>query len=208
MWRKEYNRFRKYYSDIVSLYQQKQSFQTFLEIFLSLTTIIAFTLLALRPTVLTISQLLTEIREKEGLVSQMDEKISALQQAQGILVQESVNLARLNTAIPDSPTPETYIRQAEGVAKANNVQILGLSAGEATFLGQTQEKRKSSEEALPGGAEGIAVSTSVSGDYPSLASFLSSLENLLRPIFVDNLSISSTEETIVLVIGGQIPFLR
>lgn len=208
MWRKEYNRFRKYYSNIVSLYQQKQSLQTFLEIFLSLTTIIIFTLLALRPTVLTISQLLKEIREKEGLVSQMDEKIQNLQEAQGLLSQESANLARLNSAIPDNPLPETYIRQTEGLAKTSNVQILGLSAGEVTLFGETQEKRKSSEETLPGGAEGVTVSTSVAGDYPSLASFLASLENLLRPILVDNLSISSTEETIVLVIGGRIPFLK
>ena len=209
MWRKEYSRYRKYFSDIVSLYQQKEQLRTYLEILLSLATIVVFVLLALRPTVLTISQLLREIREKEDLVAQMNKKIDNLQTAQNLAIQEAVAISLLTSAVPDSPTPETFIRQLEGIAKQRGVRVLGFSVGEAVLFGEEKKAtKKDSDEQFPGGGEGVMISVSIAGDYPTLNSFLSDLENLRRPFWFDSLSINQGEETIVLVVSGRAAFLK
>jgi len=209
MWRKEYSRYRKYFSDIVSVYQQKEQLRTYLEILLSLTTIVVFVLLALRPTFLTISQLLREIREKEDLVAQMDEKIANVQIAQNLASQEAVTISLLTTAVPDGPLPETFIRQLEGIAKQRGVQVLGFAAGEAVLSGEGKKATKrESEEELPAGAEGTTISVSITGDYLALSNFLSDLENLRRPFLIDSLSINQGEETIVLVASGRAAFQK
>jgi Tfp pilus assembly protein PilO len=64
---------------------------------------------------------------------------------------------------------------------------------------------------LPEGAKSLTFSISVNGDYPQLSRFLSELENLRRPIKIDNSGLSSaqTEEgsELVLLVSGRAPYL-
>jgi Tfp pilus assembly protein PilO len=210
-WKGQYVRYRELLLNIVALYRQRPDLKAFLEILLSLTTISFFGIFALKPTVLTIGQLITEVRGKEETIAKMDEKITNLNTAQNLFFQQSEKINLVKSAIPEAPDPQSFVRQIEGVASKNSVNVLGISLGEVTLVGKEKSKPSSEETPLPQGALGLSCSISVSGNYLNLLSFISDLENLRRPIKIDNLGITSSEtetgRVIIMIISGRTPYL-
>lgn len=214
-WRKEYARYRDFYLNIVSLYKKRQDLRIYLEVILSLTTVSVFIALALRPTVITISELYKEIENKEDIVTKLDEKIKNIGLAQETFTQEETKIALTKTSIPGTPVPESYVKQIEGLAIQNNLSLLGVSVGEVTLVGVAKKGSIQETEltSLPEGANGVTFSISVSGNYQQLFSFISGLETLRRPLKIDNLSIttSKTQEgtnRLVLLVSGRVPYLK
>ena len=64
-WKTDYARYRGYFQNAITAAQKKQDLKMFLEILLTLSTIIIFISLALRPTLITISELVRDIDSKE-----------------------------------------------------------------------------------------------------------------------------------------------
>lgn len=185
----------------------------FLEVILSITTIIVFSLFALKPTLLTIIALVKEVRGKEALVRSLDTKISNLEKAVEIYSEEQASLPVIQNAVPDSPSPDTLAEQIEGLVSKNAVSILGISVGEVVIVGEESVKKKSTEtKNLPLGASEMSVSISITGSYPNLNSMIKDVENLKLPVKIDILGInaSNTKEnqTIVAVISGRVPYLK
>ena len=212
-WRKDYLRYRSYFLNIVNLYKRRQDLKAFLELILTLTTISFFALFALKPTLLTIIELLREIEKKEETVDKMNTKIQNLQQAQTLYIQEGVRIKLLETAVPDKPAPDLFVRQIEGLATSYPVNLLGITIGEVTLLGEEKEKRAKDElQPLPEGSKGIAFSISITGSYQEMVNFLSALEDTRRPVIIDALNILSPqlEETqnLILVVTGRTPYLK
>lgn len=209
-WREQYGRYRKYLTNFVSLYKRRNDIKMFMELLLSLTSIALFSLFAIKPTFLTVAQLIRDIKAKNQTIDQLDQKIQSLSQAQSILVQNKSLIDLLNSAVPTSPNADFYLRQIEGVAKKDGVNVLGVSTGEAAIQGAPDTKTEDFTE----GAQGLGVSVSVTGNYESLQNFLADIENLLRPIQIDSTAVSSTSQEIetttkiVLVITGRIPYLK
>jgi hypothetical protein len=206
--------YRRYALIFLTFYKRRPDVQMFLEILLSLVAITAFIILALRPTFLTISQLIKDIRTKQEVVKRMEQKLKDLSAAQAVYSQESAGIALLETAIPLNPSPETYIRQIEGLANQNDVTILGIGIGETALVGENPKKTKKPKDyqPLPEGAGELAVTLNLSASYSALISFLEKLEKLRRPLPMDSVSldlISKGEgEQIVLSIVGRAPFLE
>lgn len=211
-WRKDYVQYRRYFFDILSLYKRRQDIRAFMEILLSIGTIILFIAFAVRPTVITISQLLTELKNKEDTIAQMDTKIRNLQTAQTLLSQNINQLILLDTAIPTSPTPEVELRQFEGLAKKNGATILSLSSGEVVVAGTSVEQKPGpGQKPMPTGAKSFTISGTFTGDYASLFGLLSDIENLRRPVLMDSVSLSSIQtqagKRVVLSISGRVPYI-
>lgn len=212
-WRKNYFRYKSYFLNIVNIYKQRKDLKMFLEVILSLITIAFFAIFALRPTLLTIAELVKDIEAKKQTVSKMDTKISNLQKAQDIMIQEEAKISLLRTAIPDKPSPEIFVRQIEGLVAKHSVNILGMSIGEAVLVGEEKVQRKKTEVTeLPLGAGSLSFSVSVTGNYQSIISFLSDLENLRMPVKIDAVNIVSSNDEegagLVLVATGRIPYLK
>ena len=116
-------------------------------------------------------------------------------------------------SVPDLASPETFVRQIAGLAITNSVNLLGVSVGQVLLVGE--EKKASTSESdiapLPEGAKALTFSISVNGAYPALARFLTELENLRRPIKIDNTGLTSaqteTGSELVLLISGRVPYL-
>lgn len=211
-WRKEYARYKSFFLNIVNLYKQKRDLRMFLEILLSLVTVSFFALFALRPTLLTISQLLKDIKTKEGAVAKMETKIANLETAQFILDQQGNKLTVINSAVFDIPKPEIFARQIDGLGNKNSVSILGLSLEEVTLIGKSSPAKSSKEsKPLPAGAYEMNFSLNVGGDYAQLYSFLRDLENLRIPLGIDSLTINSSkveeQKLLTLAVSGRIPYL-
>lgn len=212
-WRKDYLRYRSYFLNIANVYKQRQDLKAFLELILTLATISFFAVFALKPTLLTIIELLKEIEVKEETVEKMNTKIQNLQQAQTLYIQEETKINLLETAIPDKPVPDLFVRQIEGLSTNYPVNLLGITIGEVTILGEEKEIRSGDElQPLPEGSKGITFSISIAGSYQSLVNFLSALEDMRRPVTIDALNILSPqlEETqnLILVVIGRTPYLK
>jgi len=184
----------------------------FLEIILSLVTIIIFSLFALRPTIITIISLVKEIDEKESVLAKLDKKINDLEIASDVYLQREQDLPTVLTAVPNSPTPDTLVRQIEGLANKNSVGVLGVSINEVTLVGKSKVRSPNAEyKPLPEGAKEMAVSISTTGAYQNLNAMIKDIENLRIPVKVDVLGInaSDTEEgrIIVAIISARVPFI-
>ena len=214
-WKKEYTRYKGFFLNILELYKKRPVIKVYLELFLTLVTIVLFSLFALRPTILTIVELLNDIETKEEAVAKMDTKIANLQKAQSIHTQELSRIALLDTTIPKSPSPDTFAQQIEGAAATKNSGLVGISIENTKLVGSDEQiKIKKDEEVLPHGALGISVSLNFTGDYQSLHDLLSTLEFMRRPIEIMTLNFvkPSTDlfgpDILNLSISGQAPYLR
>ncbi|MCJ7805335.1 type 4a pilus biogenesis protein PilO [Patescibacteria group bacterium] len=210
-WRGAYLRYRDYFLNIVNVYKQKQDVKMFLEILLSAATISIFVVFAIKPTLLTIIDLINQLKSREQTISQMNQKINDIQTAEGLFNANPTTILLVPDAVPTDPSPDTFARQIEGISKKTSAKLLGVSIGDVTLVGKSQEAVKQSDFApLPEGAKEVSFSVSIEGDYSSLTAFMTNIENLRRPIKIDVFNISSSKtqggKTLVLVISGRVPY--
>jgi len=211
-WKGQYYRYREFFLNISSFYKQRADLRAFLEIILSLTTIIIFLLFALKPTALTIISLLQEIKNKQETVATLDQKLTNLNTAQDVFSQNQAAVTVLDSAIGTSPQPDLVMQQLEGLASKDSVSILGATVGQVILVGKIPAKKNSTDlKPLPNGANEMSLSLSIKGSYPNLIAFVSDLENLRVVTKIDTLTINSTindaGQTIIAVIGGRVPFI-
>jgi hypothetical protein len=211
-WRGQYYRYRDFFLNIVSLYKKRKDVRAFLELVLSLTTIIIFTIFALKPTVLTIISLYNQINSKRDTLNLLNQKISALQKAGSLLDQNQNSIPAINASIFSNPEPDTVSKQILGLAEKNGVNLLGISIGQLMIIGKGSAPKSNSDvKPLPENAQSIPVSISVKGSYSGLVSFIKDFENLRIPIKVDSLTISSSQtqegSIIVGILTARVPFL-
>lgn len=197
--------------DIYRVYKNRVDVKIFLEIILSLVTISFFAAFALRPTAFTITQLLEDIRAKEEVVVALDKKIADLQTAQGVFRSEGARLSLLNDALPNSPSPETFARQIEGLSTRSGATLNNLVMDNVVLIGDRSGGSSNANlSEFPTGAGEIGFSLNALGSYQSLSTLLTDLERLRRPIKIDNaimgVAQSDTERTLTLSVTGRIPY--
>jgi hypothetical protein len=184
-----------------------------MEILLSLVTIGFFAAFALRPTALTVTQLIQEIKTKEETIVQMDKKLSDLVVAQSLFRKEFDRIKLLNQAMPDVPSPESFTRQIEGLTSKNNTDLKNLILGDVALVGEPKKLSGAGEFIpLPEGAEGITFSLTAVGGYKELESLLKDLENLRRPLRVDYATLNTSQtdnvQTLSLSVTGRVPYFQ
>ncbi len=211
-WKGQYYRYREFFLNISSFYKQRADLRAFLEIILSLTTIIVFLLFALKPTALTIISLLQDIKNKQTTLADLNKKVADLNTAQNVFTQNQDAIGDVDTAIGTSPQPDLVMQQIEGLAVKNSVTVLGASVGQIILVGAIPVKKVSTDfKPLPNGANEMPISLSLRGDYPNLMAFLTDFENLRIVTKIDSLTINSSTtdagQVISAVISGRIPFL-
>jgi len=222
-WRKNYVRYRSFFLNVMASYKRRADLKVYLEIFLSLATISMFAIFALRPTLLTIAELIREIEVKKETLAVMEEKIQNLNKAQALYDREREKVKLIESAIPLAPSPEDFARQIEGLTQKHQVEIVSVTIGRILILGQeasldeSQEKKEKSIESFPEGARELnfTIKTSTSTDkHIALINLLSDLENLRSPVKIDSLDLMSEsekgEETkkLVLVVNGRLPYFK
>ncbi len=211
-WREQYTRYREFYLNIQSLYKQRADLRAFLEIILSISTVIIFLVFALKPTALTIISLYGQIQEKQKTVAGLNQKIADLQTASRVFTASQNLIPDVDAAISSSPQPDIITEQVQALAAKDSVTVLGISIGSTLLAGTSQSPKSASTiTPLPGGAHEMSISISTKGDYAGLNSFLKDLENLRTIVNLDTLGINSSDsekgKTIVSIISGRVPYL-
>jgi len=213
-WKNDYMRYKDFFLNVLQVYYAKPNIKIYLELILSLTTIIIFSIFAIKPTILTIIELNKEIQTKENTIAEINQKLINLQKANDIMQSESEKLARIEAAIPSSASPENIILEMERLANKNSLQILNLSMSEVIIMGNEKLKKRGAEtfEKLPLEADELPFTVSLSGSYQNLVLLISDIENQIRPVKIDSLTIntSTTEEgkVLILTVAVRLPFVK
>ncbi len=226
-WKKDYVRYRSFFLNVMATYKRRADLKVYLEIFLSLITISLFSIFALRPTLVTIAELIKDIETKREIIEKMDYKIENLSKAQLLYDKERKRIQLIDTSVPMTPSPEDFARQIEGLSSKHAAVIESIIIGKAVLLGTDpavtiDDKDKLEEiKPLPGGARELAFSTKNSTsieNFSSLYNLLIDMENLRSPVKIDSINFQvikqkeNTEEAqvrkIEIIVNGRLPYYK
>ena len=159
-----------------------------LELFLTIGLILFLGMFAIRPTLLTMSDLLKEIESKKELQTALTKKVAALQTAQNEYASIEDRLPILNAAIPEQPDIIYTTKILEKIAADNSVIINNLS------ISKLPEKQ---DEAIPFSQktkETLQISTNISGDYISIKNFAEALRSSRKSFVIESVTFSLQED--------------
>lgn len=188
-WREDYNRYQRLFLKNYNLFKEREDIRNYVELVLSLISIIIFAVFALRPTILTIIELNKEIKAKEETVKQMDTKIKNLQKAQSLIGQEEDKIKLLNMAVPVQPEPDTFLHTLAGTAVLEGLAVNSISLEEVTLFNRKENNQPQGAK-LTEEAKTITFAASFKGEFEKLTDFIKKSENLIRPIKFEQFSIT------------------
>src|SRR3989344_6028300 len=104
--------------------------QVSLELFLSVATVVFFAVFAIRPTLVTMSNLIKELEDKRQLDQQLTQKIAALSTAQATFLNLQPRLVVLDEALPRQPNFLDSLKILEKVASQRRLIIASVVVNE------------------------------------------------------------------------------
>lgn len=183
--------YQRYFLNIVSLYKQRRDVKAYLELLLSIGAISILIVFAIKPTIVTITDLLTRINSEKETSEKLDIKIKDLGIAQDLYNQQESNINLLNSAVPDNADVASYIRQVEGLVQKNSLTTTSITVNQVPLIGNNP---------ITNPSLGVTSSITVSGTYENLQSFIKDLENLRRPAILTKVSLLTSTEGLTLTV--------
>lgn len=152
------------------------------ELVLSILAVVFFAIFAIRPTLVTMSDLIKEINDKRQLDLQMAQKIAALSNAQTNFLGMQDRTAVLDEAIPHGAQVAKTLKIVEKIASDRNLIITSLTTLEIPQdppIGAPldQLERRS-----------ILIQLIVTGDYQSIREFAEELRQSRRSLVIERIT--------------------
>lgn len=187
--------FHRYYQNLQPALKKPQARASTTAVF-SFLAIALFSWYAIRPTAQTIIYLRREIADKITLNEQMENKITALIEAQHTYETIEDRLSVIPQALPEDPNALILARQLKNLAEISGASISGLQIPSLPFLGN---------EATPGARlapaktlEVFPVSLTITGGYRSIKGFIDGLLTMRRITSIDAITVRiSTKRDVV-----------
>lgn len=148
-----------------------------------------FVIFAIRPTIVTISELLAEIKAREELNEKLSVKINQILTAQTLYNQIYDRLYLLDQALPDNSEFAQFSQTVESARLENNLNLKALNYA-AIILTEKENQKTTGQE-----NQDFSFSAGLEGYYPNLKSFLETLFNQRRIVYIDSLKISQEKKT-------------
>ena len=184
------NKEKKLQSILLKFYHQPVA-RVSTELLLSIVATILLAVFAIKPTLVTMSNLIKEIEDKQKLEDQMQKKIAALSTAQTEYQAYQDQLYLLDEALPPiRPELITGLKIVEKLAADNKLIISGLNLTDVP----EEEEAKKQMEAEAANLHYLDFRVQVVGDYPSIKNFVTELYQSRRIFVVDSISFSINEE--------------
>lgn len=178
--------FRRYYQRIAPLMKKPRMRASTTAVF-SFLAISLFAWYAIRPTAQTIIYLRREIADKTQLNEQMENKITALIEAQATYETIQERLPLIKQALPDNPDAFIFARQFRNLANISGASISAIQIPSLPILGN---------EATPGAhlapskpLEEVPVTIVLTGPYGALKSFMDGLIMMRRITSIDTIAV-------------------
>ena len=210
--RQSFARYNRYFTKISDNYTTKPHVKSGVEILLSAVLVAFFALFALRPTINTIADLLSQIETQKEIGTQLDKKISDLRVAREVWTREQSNITLLDQALPKKAEPIQFLQLVEGHVAKHDVAIEAITLDDIAIVGDNVSKSTEIKGKAPG-TNVIKLSISLRGSYEKLLGFLKDSEELRRVIEVNTVTFGETKESrlsgeLSLTITGATSYLR
>lgn len=189
--------YKKYLLNIVALYKQRQDIKQYLELLFSIAAISLFVVFAIKPTLVTIGDLVTKISVLQDTSNKLETKIKNLGIAQNKFNSAGDKISLLNVAVPDKPDVLTYVRQLEGMIKKESIQSITTTVSPVNLLVSSGSANES-----------ITTTVSVTGNFDSLKNFLKDIETLRRPALISKMDFASGSSGLSLTVTPLAPFTQ
>lgn len=183
------NQFHRYYQKIQPILKKPRARASTTAVF-SFLAISLFVWYAIRPTAQTIIYLRRQIADKIVLNEQMENKITALIEAQATYESIAERLTVIKQALPENPDAIIVARQLRNLADISNATISAIQIPSLPILGQEASPGAKLAAAKP--LEQFPISVVLIGTYPSLKSFLDGLLTMRRIVSIDAIAIKQT----------------
>ena len=198
--------------------------QAYLEIVLSLFAVIFFGWFALRPTLITIGELLGEIDSRKEIAAQLDKKIDALAAARTTYEAASSQLALLDESLPPDLQVAEFTAQMEVIGLEAGLQITNFSFDsfaldkvnspslQAVPVTRPAPSPQSDPSApTPPTWKSLPFQLTATGTYTQLRQLVAQLHGLRRVVMLDSLNLgtnaTSGQEQLTLHLTGRIAYL-
>jgi hypothetical protein len=168
----------------ISRFYEQPVAKVALELFLSLAAVILFALVAIKPTLLTMSDLLKSIDDKKELNQQLAQKIVALSSAQDFYLIFQDKLYVLNQAVPVNSQVSKTLKIIEKLAGEQNLIIYSLKVND---LPKDVDENNSLESLT---RINTLLSVTVAGEYPAIRQLVEELKNSRRTMLVEKITFS------------------
>jgi Tfp pilus assembly protein PilO len=185
-WNKEFVSYRQQLAKLFELYKERPDIRAFLEIILSLITIIIFSLFAIRPTANTIANLIQENNGKQETLDILNTKIKSLNLATQLYEQQADRIVQLNQAVPDDPEIENVTQALQTIVTEPGAILKNESFEKAPIKGNADG---TSFEKIQN-AKTVPVAFQANGQYGTLLPIVQSIQNLRRRIYLDSVNIT------------------
>lgn len=179
-YKREYSRYRYYFGRVYQFYQQPVT-KVSLALLLTIFTTVFFAVFAIRPTLVTIAELLRKIESERQTLDQLKKKSAALATAQNNYVQAAPIIDRLAYTVPETLEVQSLIRLIEGLAAMNQLSLSNFSTQEFTFQPPPPAGSLTPQE--------FTFSANLQAPYLSLKPFIHDLFYIPRLIAVDSLNL-------------------
>lgn len=181
------NRFRRFYQQLTPTLKKPKAQASTAAVF-SFLAISLFAWYAVRPTAQTIIYLRREIQDKTAVNKQLEDKITALIEAQATYEAIQDRLPLVAEALPYNPDAVLLARQLSHIATISQASISALQMPSLPLL--TQEATAGAKLAPTKSLVGeFPVTVVITGGYPNLKSFLYGILTLRRITTIDAITI-------------------
>jgi len=187
------NQKRKELLDVVNQFYNQPVARVSFELIITVVVVMFFALFAIRPTLVTMSDLIKEIDDKKQLNTALGQKISALSTAQGQFLSLQPRLVLLDQAIPNKPELLTSLKTIEKIASDRHVAITNMNVVDFSTVQAADEASASADIVTQPTRQNLTVNVTVAGDYPTLHQFNDDLQQSRRKIVVSLMSFASSE---------------
>jgi len=158
-----------------------------IELFLSIMAVIFFAIFAIRPTLVTMSDLVKELEEKRELDQNLSQKIASLATVQSQYQSSQNQLAVLDEALPSNPEMIKTLKIIEKMASDQQLAINSLQISEIPTNSTETTTQKLKRISYP-------ISVSIEGDYPGIKNFVEAVQNSRRALTTESIVFSLQEK--------------
>ena len=182
-------RYRRY----LQTTRSQPAMQASLWLILSLILVIGLLVMALKPTLITISGLMGQIDQRRQLAVQLDEKIRTVKKALSLLDEERPQFELMDEGLPTVSDWEILALALEGTAIQTGVNLTSVSFDPITLSGERYTSTAKKIRVIPEGMEDVGFSVTGTGEYTQIRNWLISLENQRRVVAIRRVKISKEE---------------
>lgn len=178
---------QKAITDALARFYQKPVAWISLELIFSIGLVILLAVFAIQPTLITMSNLTKEIQDKKELAKKLDQKIAALNTAQGVMSSLEDKLPALEDAIPTQPRLLNVLKVLERTATDTSVVITSISVPTIPDESPIDMSKGLTQVAF-------AVNVTVTADYRSIRSFIEALKEYKRVFLIQSVTFTTQED--------------